>query len=585
MIRRLALAYVASLCFLALLAVTGVMIEDWNLYQANLDTREIHLASRQKMLSEKILKLMMAIGLSQSEIIPGARESISQTLEQLLKTHEELWHGDEEDSHSHSHGTVTEEIRQLFSEADLLTRRMTQAVDIFLAANPADNRTLDEQRLAANQELIQKAHQHQMLFVAKMTRIVAVMEKDSEARLDEILYVDTMVLAFIIVILSVLGLFILRPMAWRLSESLESLERERSGLAGFVRYSPSPIIQLNPQGEVTSYNLGAEKLLDLFPSVLSERKEKAEEMLQSCVTQEAYPYDCSDLEVVIDERWYLFRFTYLEKSGQVFALGIDITSRKMVEETMAAAKDIAEDANRLKSQFLTTMSHELRTPLNAIIGFSDALLNGVYGELAPKQRVKLKHVLDSGYRLLNLVDSILSLSEIEAGQVELHPQKIPLVRLLEDGENMIQQTALEKKINVLVEVPPLIRDHIVLADERKLKQVIFNLLTNSVKFTPEGGKITISAELDDPVGEVRIWVSDSGIGFTGEEAKGLFEAFFQADSSLDRKFEGTGLGLALCRKLVELHGGRIWARSEGRNQGSTFTFTVPMVDQGEDHTQ
>ena len=230
-----------------------------------------------------------------------------------------------------------------------------------------------------------------------------------------------------------------------------------------------------------------------------------------------------------------------------------------------------EIAGRHKSEFLANMSHELRTPLNAIIGFSDVLLNGMFGQLNEKQREYQEDVLSSGRHLLTLINDILDLSKIEAGRVELELGEFSLPEALENGVTMIRERAAKHGIRVQIDVAGVDR---IVADERKVKQVVFNLLSNAVKFTPDGGRVDVQAARDN--GEVRVAVRDNGIGIDEADRERIFEEFQQASRDSERSREGTGLGLALSKRYVELHGGRIWVESEvGR--GSTFTFALPLT--------
>ncbi len=245
--------------------------------------------------------------------------------------------------------------------------------------------------------------------------------------------------------------------------------------------------------------------------------------------------------------------------------------RKVDERTreLAGANARLAVASQHKSEFLANMSHELRTPLNAIIGFSEVLLQGIFGQINEKQQEYLRDVLASGQHLLALINDILDLSKIEAGRMELELTTFPFGDALESGVTIMRERAARHSIAMRA----LVADEIgmIEADERKLKQIFYNLLSNAVKFTPDGGQIEVSARRED--GDVRVEVRDTGIGIAKADQERVFEEFQQVGR--ERAREGTGLGLTLSRRFVELHGGRIWVDSEA-GKGSTFGFSLPL---------
>ncbi len=279
--------------------------------------------------------------------------------------------------------------------------------------------------------------------------------------------------------------------------------------------------------------------------------------------------------------------------------------QRMLEEEKAkllAAKQEAEQASLAKSQFLANMSHELRTPLNAIIGFTELLAEHQTGELNPTQQEYLANVLQSSRHLLALINDILDLSKVEAGRMELELSAVNLPGLLDGSLIMVREKARRQGVALETQLdglPATIR-----ADERKLKQIVFNLLSNAVKFTPDGGRVTVSGKIlyrekgrwmdggsnESPVQAtgvpapavaddgswLRIAIADTGIGIPGKDLERIFEPFEQGDGSTTRRFQGTGLGLSLTRKLVTLHGGAVWAESPGPNRGATVSFRIPL---------
>jgi two-component system, NtrC family, sensor kinase len=231
-----------------------------------------------------------------------------------------------------------------------------------------------------------------------------------------------------------------------------------------------------------------------------------------------------------------------------------------------------EVASQHKSEFLANMSHELRTPLNAIIGFSEVLAEKMFGELNEKQEEYSQDIHASGQHLLSLINDILDLSKIEAGRMELELTDFDLPTAIENALMLVRERAGRRSLTLHKSVDVGVGQ--LRADERKIRQVVLNLLSNAIKFTPEGGRIEVAAVSRD--GSVEVSISDTGVGIAPENQERVFEEFRQVGTA-EKKAEGTGLGLTLCRKFVELHGGRIWVKSQ-LGAGSTFTFTIPAIE-------
>ena len=247
-----------------------------------------------------------------------------------------------------------------------------------------------------------------------------------------------------------------------------------------------------------------------------------------------------------------------------------IQNARLFREIETKSREL-EAANRHKSEFLANVSHELRTPLNAIIGFSEVLLEKLFGELNDKQNEYVDDILSSGRHLLSLINDILDLSKIEAGRMELETTTFDLPIAIENALLLVRERASRHGIKLDRAIDDRLGDFT--GDERKVKQILVNLLSNAVKFTPEGGQIKVDASVGDST--VMISVADTGIGIAKEDQEAIFEEFRQASGNYAQKREGTGLGLTLTRKFVEMHGGKIWVESEV-GKGSKFTFTLPL---------
>ena len=251
-------------------------------------------------------------------------------------------------------------------------------------------------------------------------------------------------------------------------------------------------------------------------------------------------------------------------------LGVLAADLNRMSEELGRLYGALDAANRHKSEFLASMSHELRTPLNAIIGFSEVLKDGLIGELTAKQTEYLRDIHSSGHHLLSLINDILDLSKIEAGRMELVVTEFNLPIALENAVTLVRERASRHGLKLELNIDERLGDFV--ADERKFKQILLNLLSNAVKFTPEGGQVSVNAA---PVAEgVEVSVSDTGVGIAPQDHETIFEEFRQVGSDYTKKREGTGLGLTLTRKFVEMHGGRIGVQAE-LGKGSIFTFTLP----------
>ncbi|MEZ5334189.1 MAG: ATP-binding protein [Methanolobus sp.] len=262
---------------------------------------------------------------------------------------------------------------------------------------------------------------------------------------------------------------------------------------------------------------------------------------------------------------------YDENKNTLIGTVEDITDRKKAEDALLHAKIVAEEANKTKDEFLATMSHELRTPLTSVIGFSDVLLDETFGSLDDKQKRYVSHILDAGKHLLELINDVLDISKVEAGKMDLFYEDFNVSSAIAEVQGMVSPLAMEKHIGISSEIESKVEN--INADRTKFRQILYNLISNAIKFTPDKGSIAINARHSD--GMLLVSVTDIGIGISKEDIDKLFHPFKQLDSYITQDSEGTGLGLSLVKKFVELHDGRVWVESDPGN-GSTFTFSIPV---------
>ena len=414
----------------------------------------------------------------------------------------------------------------------------------------------------------------------------------------------------------VVGLTVLGGAGWVIAGQFkarraieEALAKSRADLQGVMDNSPMGILLKDMSGRYILLNqpmkplLGAEPAAcvgktpeELFPRDRAEliRREDAELLAQG--TAQEIDFELTD-DHGVHRTMRTVKFPLRDANGKIYAIGgisADITGRQRMEGQLRKALAAAESASRTKSQFLANMSHELRTPLNSIIGFSEILSDRLFGPLNEKQAQYTNNILTSGRHLLLLINDLLDLAKIEAGKLRLDLESVVVSELL--IESTVLARGLAERKGVALDILPVDEELGARVDPARMKQIIYNLLSNAVKFTPKGGRVTVTAERvvrpmgpdrGGPVGFaphsilpgewLRLTVTDTGIGIASDNLERIFAEFEQVDSTYSRQQEGTGLGLALTRKLAHLHGGAVWAESSGNvNQGSAFTVLVPL---------
>jgi PAS domain S-box-containing protein len=377
----------------------------------------------------------------------------------------------------------------------------------------------------------------------------------------------------------------------------ESIKSANLCLRSVVEAAMEGIVLLNKRGDITSWNRAASRMfgyteeeargrnltallvpddrpalkkgLDSAAKTVGTNKSLVMEVLALCKDGKSLP-----IEVAV-AAWPSGE---VEEDVYFTATMRDVTERRQAED-FRRAKETAEEANRAKSQFLANMSHELRTPLNAIIGFSEILHDRTFGDLTPKQDRYVGNILQSGRHLLQLINDILDLAKVDSDTVQLEYVAFPVAVAVRNIDNMVKVLLSKKNISLESNIPSDLP--VVIADQTKFKQIIYNLVSNAIKFTPEGGKVTITAWSADNGSTLQVAVKDTGIGIKLEDQERVFREFEQVNNSYSRQQQGTGLGLALVRKFVNLHGGKVTVFSEGEGKGTTFTFTMPFAPPAE----
>ncbi len=385
-------------------------------------------------------------------------------------------------------------------------------------------------------------------------------------------------------------------------------EEELKKLYRAVEQSPATVVITDVKGEIQYVNPRFTQLTSYMPE---EAIGKTPKLLSSGIHPQSFYAEL--WETILSGREWFGTFCNRKKNGELYwesasispvrdesgaitnfvAVKEDITKLLKYEEELKLAKETAENANRAKSDFLAGMSHELRTPLNAIIGFSEVLKEQFFGPLTEKQEEYVSDILESGRHLLSLINDILDLSKVEAGKMDLEPARISVGDLISGSLIMVKEKAARHRISIERDIAFDVENLIIVADLRKVRQVLYNLLSNAGKFTPDGGSIRLSARIvkerpsadaDTRMGAsekiipfLEVSVADTGIGISAEHREKLFDPFFQVEGSRQGKTPGTGLGLPLSRDLIRLHGGNLWVESEGPDKGSTFIFKIPVT--------
>lgn len=383
----------------------------------------------------------------------------------------------------------------------------------------------------------------------------------------------------------------MEKMAAELRNSRDQLNKELKHKNSILQNSADGIVILTPDGKITSFSKGAEQITGysaeevvgkLCCDVIKHHSQDFEKMCESNLCGLCHLINTKT--AVVGKKLFL-----VNKKGEYVSVLLTTTpifnEHGEIVEVLQIFKDLTEinnsltkleQASRSKTEFLATMSHELRTPLNAILGFAELLDAQSFGELNNKQKRFAQNILTAGKHLLSLINDILDITRVESGKLEWENQLIDLPALFTSGVNLLREKAAQNGIKIQLNITPQADKFV--GDERKLKQILYNLLSNAVKFTPQDGQVGI--EVDKVGNELQVEVWDTGIGIPKEKWQAVFEPFYQVDSYLTRKHQGSGLGLALVKNMINLAGGKIWLTAKpGKN--TVFKFTVPEGEVGQ----
>jgi signal transduction histidine kinase len=352
-----------------------------------------------------------------------------------------------------------------------------------------------------------------------------------------------------------------------MQREIDARRSAQTRLVNAIESSAEGVVLVDAEGQVLRAN---SQITKFFPDLKESFAEGAQlpEVLEGVLTQPTHSMQLAD------GRWLRLSRSDTADHGFVIICS-DITALKERETVLQAAKEQAEAASRSKSQFLANMSHELRTPLNAVIGFSEIIRDAIMGPVSTRYQEYARDICSSGEHLLSVINDTLDLSKIEVGQLEIFEEIVDMQEVITACHRIIRERLVKNNLELVIDIAPDLPA--MRGDQRRLKQIFLNLLSNAVKFTPENGRITVTA-MQLPTSEFRFSVADTGIGMRPEDVKIALEPFRQVDGELNRRYEGTGLGLPLVQRLVDLHDGRMEIET-APDAGTTIiiTFTAERI--------
>jgi len=636
--RRLIRLYIIALSAIALLTLLGQGLIQWTLHHQLDDSHIINIAGRQRMLSQKLSKAILAIQANQR--IAEKQTYLKEFRQALIlweQSHQGLLLGDK---NLRLPGKNSPDVIQLFATIEPHYRKMSTAAKALLAVAdhaPFTIATIDISPFVIT-ILEEEAH-----FLKGMDKIVFQYDAEASAKMVRVRIIEVFLMTITLIVLTIEAIYVFHPTTQKITENLRKLQENEESLKALLNAIPESAFLMDIQnGKILSSNqtiahrlgttldqfVGACFFDFLTAEVAEVRKNYVNQVLKN-----RQPIRFEDIRNnrYLDNSYY----PIFNQEGQLTRLAVfsldmthakqaaeqirklneeleqrvtqrtlqleainhelqqEITTRKRIEKALQEERtllahrvairtaELSESNAKLlkavqtKDEFLASMSHELRTPLTAILGITEALQEHIYGVMNEKQIRSLTIIEESGRHLLSLINDILDLSKIEAGKLELDIQPCSVEAVCRVSLHLIQPVAQKKRLQVILSIDETIIT--IVADERRLKQILVNLLNNAVKFTPEGGTIRLNVKGDFQQHLIQFIVEDTGIGIAKENLAKLFKPFMQLDGRLSRRYGGVGLGLSLVYRLTEMHGGSI-AVTSTMGQGSCFTISLPWYE-------
>lgn len=589
-LRRFTAKYTAALASIAALALLGQMIVQFALLRIADDATVLNVSGRQRMLSQQVSKVTLRLVIEKED--PSTQRAcladLRKEIDEFRTAHRGLESGDAD------LGLPVEtnpEIHRRFSALRPHYDAILAAAEAILAAPPAANGVPDSERIRPHVRAILLAEPS---YVEGMHELVKEYERDAKQRVATVRTTEYFVLLGLIGLLVAEGIFVFRPAV----RSLTHAYAELAGVTGRLQAvldaaTEVAVVATDIVGRVVVFNPGAEKMFGkpaadvigdevtpLFCGRLTAGNAGPSARFADLIGGELAqnPLEVEALAVRANGSTFPIRVvtTAIRNAdgsiGGYLLLARDVTADRQAETAMRDAREVAESASRSKSEFLANMSHELRTPLNSVIGFSNILLKNKAGNLKPADVTYLGRILENGKHLLGLINTILDLSKVEAGRMEVHREPTDVANLIRETLAQLQPQVGDKDVKLLAEVPPSLPPFD--TDASKLKQVLINLIGNALRFT-EKGSIRVIV-WTDPISRAvaRLDVRDTGIGIPAEKQQDIFEAFKQVESGSDRKYGGTGLGLTISRSLCELMGYKLSLFESETGKGSCFRIEI-----------